>query len=739
MVKIREAHSIGDALPNGVDEWLARIPGLEDPQNYPRLPEAIGRVLQAYPVGVDDVRRQARLAACMDILETLHALRLDEEALLAGLFLTPLADRRLSVNAVAELAGTRVQAITEGVARMDALRFEGGAGGRKGGFASQQRQAENLRRMLVAMIDDPRVALVKLAERVQALHACRSAPDSCAETAREAMDVYAPLAHRLGVGHIKWELEDLAFRYLHPDDYRGIARLLDERRVDREQFIRDAVERLHSALDAAGIRSDISGRPKHLFSIWRKMQRKGIGISEVYDVRALRVIVGSIADCYSTLGIVHGLWRNLPGEFDDYVANPKPNGYRSLHTAVIGDGGKVLEVQIRTQEMHEEAELGICAHWRYKGSEAARVRSSGYEEKIDWLRQVLGWGEDLQAGELISEHLRREVGEDRIYVLTPDGHVVDLPRGATPVDFAYHVHTEVGHRCRGAKVDGRIVSLDYVLHTGERVEILTGRQSAPNRDWLLAGNEFVHTARARSKIRNWFRQQDRERLVDAGRGILDREMRRLALPRPELPRLLRELGFDDEDDLLAALGSGDFGIGQLISAMNPPELEQPQPPIIPRTTRRSGGGGSVSVAGVDNLLTHYAGCCKPLPGEPIAGYVTDGRGVSVHRRDCPKLLALGERAPARIVSVAWQRSPERLHAVDIKVVAHDRSGLLRDIVTLLGNERINILDLNTSVERVKQIATSRLTVEVPSLENLRRVMEKLGRISGVLTVGRNIE
>jgi len=581
------------------------------------------------------------------------------------------------------------------------------------------------------------VALVKLAERVQALRAlpARETGPVAVAIAREAMDIYGPLAHRLGVGQIKWELEDLAFRHLHPAEYRGLATLLDERRADRERIIAEASARLAAALAEAGIAARISGRAKHLYSIWRKMQRKGVGLAEVYDVRALRVMVDSSADCYAALGVVHGLWRNLPGEFDDYVANPKPNGYRSLHTAVMGEGGRVLEVQIRTEDMHREAEFGICAHWQYKGTDARAMPGSGYEEKIGWLRQVLGWGEELDAGELLSEHLRREVGEERVYVFTPDGHVVDLPRGATPVDFAYHVHSGLGHRCRGAKVDGLIVSLDHVLSTGERVEIIRGKTEAPNREWLRPGNEFVHTARARSKIRHWFREQDRERQVADGRALFERELKRLSLGAPQHAVLARQLGFADPEELFAALGRGDLGTGQLISALAPPGQALAPAPARGGIVRES-PRGAVAVAGVDNLLTQFAGCCKPLPGEPIRGFVTGGRGVSVHRADCPKLAALAARTPARILDVEWAVAQPRLHAVGVRVRAQDRPGLLKDLVTLLGNEKINVLDLGSAVDRRRRIATVRITLEIASLEALGRLLEKLARIGGVLAAER---
>ena len=740
MVKIRDAHSLAGPLPEDGASLLARVPAAQGVSGSARVAAALDAVLAAYAAQEDAAARRERVAAALDIVETLAGLGLDADALCAGVLCVPVAEGRIGPEAVSAAFGTGVATLIAGVQRMDALGFDPQDHTRRHSFANRQRQGENLRRMLVSMIDDPRVALVKLAERVQALRALGAGNDSpgAVQTARAAMDIYAPLAHRLGVGQIKWELEDLAFRHLQPGDYRRIAKLLDERRADREQFIASAIARLRGALQAAGVQAELSGRPKHLYSIWRKMQRKGIGITEVYDVRALRVLVGSVADCYSTLGIVHGLWRNLPGEFDDYIANPKPNGYRSLHTAVIGEGGKVLEVQIRTGDMHQEAELGICAHWVYKGGERGGA-GSGYEDKIAWLRQVLGWGGELDAGELISEHLRREVGADRVYVLTPDGHVVDLPAGATPVDFAYQVHSELGHRCRGARVDGRIVSLDYALSTGERVEIIRGKTAAPNRDWLRAGNEFVHTARARSKIRHWFREQDREALVAAGRALLERELRRVALPAPQLPALARGLGFAAAEDLLASLGSGETGIGQVLAFLAPEEQGLPSPPELPRGPARKRPRAAVAVDGIDNLMTSFAGCCRPLPGEAIAGYITGGRGVSVHRRDCAKLRRLAEANPARIIEVRWQDAQPRSHAVDLRVVAHDRPGLLKDLVTLLGNERVNVLDLGSTVDRARQTATVRLTVEIGSLEALGRLLEKLGRVRGVISVQRHAE
>ncbi|HMV71841.1 MAG TPA: bifunctional (p)ppGpp synthetase/guanosine-3',5'-bis(diphosphate) 3'-pyrophosphohydrolase [Pseudomonadales bacterium] len=741
MVAIRHAHDLPDSLPADGAALLARVPQAETVSGSERIAAAFDCLLRA-SVGEAAGNQRRRIAAALDIVETLVLLGLDADALVAGVLSQLPATHDIDDAALRRAFGDAVPTLLDGVQRMDVLGAGPGMPG-VSSFANRRRQGEMLRRMLVSMIDDPRVALIRLAERVQALRILDAADRSehALQTARAAMEIWAPLAHRLGVGQIKWELEDLAFRQLQPDDYRRIANLLAERRVDRDRFIVAASERLDAALAAAGLHADLSGRSKHLYSIWRKMQRKGIGISEVYDARALRVLVDTVAECYSTLGVVHGLWRNLPGEFDDYIANPKPNGYRSLHTAVIGDGGKVLEVQIRTRGMHAEAELGICAHWTYKGGEQG-MQASGYDDKIAWLRQVIEWGGELDATETIAEHLRCEVVADRVYVLTPDGHVVDLPAGATPVDFAYQVHSELGHRCRGARVDGRIVGLDHMLSTGERVEILRGKQAAPNRDWLRPGNVFVHTARARSRIRHWFRQQDREQLIAAGRSLLERELRRVALPAPALPALARSMGFADSHDLFAALGSGETGVGEIIARLAPED--SPVVPLAkPGAARGARAGGharsEIEVAGVDNVMTTLARCCAPLPGDAIAGYVTTGRGVSVHRADCAKLQRLTQHSPGRAIEVRWRASAVRLHEVQVRVIAHDRPALLQELVTLLGNERVNVLDLGVTVDRRRRLATVRLTIEIASLEVLRHVLGKIARVRGVLAARRHVE
>jgi GTP pyrophosphokinase len=464
----------------------------------------------------------------LEIAEILADLKLDQDSLIAAVLYRGVREGHIALPLVSQRFGAVVAKLIDGVLRMAAI--SASLSPRQSMVLGTQGQVENLRKMLVAMVDDVRVALIKLAERTCAIRAVKTADDEKRNrVAREVFDIYAPLAHRLGIGHIKWELEDLSFRYLEPDQYKQIATLLHERRLDRERFISDVMGQLRSELQATGVEADISGRAKHIYSIWRKMQRKGLAFSQIYDVRAVRVLVPEMRDCYTALGIVHTLWRHIPKEFDDYIANPKENGYRSLHTAVIGPEGKVLEVQIRTHAMHEEAELGVCAHWRYKGTDV-KAGSNQYEEKISWLRQVLEWHEELGDIGGLAEQLRVDIEPDRVYIFTPDGHAIDLPKGATPLDFAYRVHTEIGHNCRGAKINGRIVPLNYSLQTGEQVEIITSKHGTPSRDWLNPNLGYITTSRARAKIVHWFKLQARDQNVAAGKTLLERELGRLGLP-----------------------------------------------------------------------------------------------------------------------------------------------------------------------------------------------------------------
>lgn len=677
----------------------------------------------------------------LEIAEILADLKLDQDSLVAAVIYRAVREGNITLKTAQEKFGPVVAKLVEGVLRMAAI--SASLNPRDSLVLGSQAQVENLRKMLVAMVDDVRVALIKLAERTCAIRAVKNADDEKRHrVAREVFDIYAPLAHRLGIGHIKWELEDLSFRYLEPEQYKQIAKLLHERRLDRQQYIADVMQQLRDELTTAGIKADISGRAKHIYSIWRKMQRKGLQFSQIYDVRAVRVLVPEMRDCYTALGIVHSLWRHIPKEFDDYIANPKENGYRSLHTAVIGPDGKVLEVQIRTSAMHEEAELGVCAHWKYKGTDV-KGNSDHYEEKISWLRQVLEWHEELGDIGGLAEQLRVDIEPDRVYVFTPDGHAIDLPKGATPLDFAYRVHTEIGHNCRGAKINGRIVPLSYSLQTGEQVEIITGKNGSPSRDWLNSNLGYITTSRARAKIVHWFKLQDRDQNVAAGKAMLERELARLALPQVDVEKLADKCNMKTAEDMHAALGAGDLRLAHAVNMAQQlvePERGNEQLELIPRRASsgyKPGKRGDIQIQGVGNLLTQMAGCCQPLPGDPIVGYITLGRGVSIHRQDCASVLQLAGREPERIIQVSWGPVPVQTYPVDIVIKAYDRSGLLRDVSQLLLNERLNVLAVNTRSNKEDNTASMSITVEIPGLDALARLLGRIAQLPNIIEARRS--
>ncbi|WP_248800791.1 GTP diphosphokinase [Pseudomonas sp. MWU13-2105] len=676
----------------------------------------------------------------LEIAEILADLKLDQDSLVAAVLYRCVREGQIPLTAVSQKFGPVVAKLIDGVLRMAAI--SASLSPRQSQVLGSQTQVENLRKMLVAMVDDVRVALIKLAERTCAIRAVKTADDEKRNrVAREVFDIYAPLAHRLGIGHIKWELEDLSFRYLEPEQYKQIAKLLHERRLDRERFISEVMNQLENELLATGVKADISGRAKHIYSIWRKMQRKGLEFSQIYDVRAVRVLVPEMRDCYTALGIVHTLWRHIPKEFDDYIANPKENGYRSLHTAVIGPEGKVLEVQIRTHAMHEEAELGVCAHWKYKGTDV-KSGSNHYEEKISWLRQVLEWHEELGDIGGLAEQLRVDIEPDRVYIFTPDGHAIDLPKGATPLDFAYRVHTEIGHNCRGAKINGRIVPLNYSLQTGEQVEIITSKHGTPSRDWLNPNLGYITTSRARAKIVHWFKLQARDQNVAAGKTLLERELARLGLPQVDFDKLADKANMKTAEDMFAALGAGDLRLAQLVNAAQQlvePERGNEQLELIPRkaTGYKPGKRGDIQIQGVGNLMTQMAGCCQPLPGDAIVGYITQGRGVSIHRQDCAAVLQLAGREPERIIQVSWGPVPVLTYPVDIIIRAYDRSGLLRDVSQVLLNERINVLAVNTRSNKEDNTALMSLTIEIPGLDALGRLLGRISQLPNIIETRRN--
>jgi len=624
MVQVRAQQPVNTDGSINLEAWLDHILDVDPALDRDSLRKAceFAREAEQQAIAAQHIWAEgmSSFRTGLEIAEILADLKLDQESLVAAVLYRAVREGKAKLEAVERHFGAPVAKLIEGVLRMAAI--SASLNPRQSLVLGTQAQVENLRKMLVAMIDDVRVALIKLAERTCAIRAVKNTDDNKRyRVAREVFDIYAPLAHRLGIGHIKWELEDLSFRYLEPEQYKQIAKLLHERRLDREQYINQVMQQLRDELTATGIEADISGRAKHIYSIWRKMQRKGLEFSQIYDVRAVRVLVPEVRDCYTALGIVHTLWRHIPKEFDDYIANPKENGYRSLHTAVIGPEGKVLEVQIRTQAMHEEAELGVCAHWLYKGTDV-NSGSSHYEEKIAWLRQVLEWHEELGDIGGLAEQLRVDIEPDRVYVFTPDGHAIDLPTGATPLDFAYRVHTEIGHNCRGAKVNGRIVPLSYSLQTGEQVEIITSKNGAPSRDWLNPNLGYVTTSRARAKIVHWFKLQARDQNVIAGKSYLERELARLALTAVDPERLAEKCSQRCAEDMYAALGAGDLRLSQVVNAAQQllePERGNEAFDLLSRRgpSGRSGGLLPAGAGRADRRL-HHPGPRRehPPPGLP---------------------------------------------------------------------------------------------------------------------------
>jgi GTP pyrophosphokinase len=603
------------------------------------------------------------------------------------------------------------------------------------------RQTETLRKMLLAVVSDPRLVLARLAEELVALRHARELSQAERERrALEARAIYAPLANRLGVWQLKWELEDLAFRYLEPPEYRRVAAALNERRADRERYIDTLCQELRAQLRTGGIEAEVYGRPKHIYSIYRKMQRKQLAFEQLFDVRAVRVIVATVPECYAALGVVHGRWPYIPGEFDDYIATPKGNGYRSIHTAVIGPASLSLEVQIRTRDMHEHAELGVAAHWTYKEGGA---RDAHYQRKIEWVRRLLEPQDSAAGGgdadrDLI-EGMRSELFEDRVYVLTPKGEVIDLPRGATPLDFAYNVHTSLGHRCRGAKVNGRIVPLTYVLANGEIVEIITGKQDAPSRDWLAPEQGFLASARNRSKVRAWFRRQDVGDNRRAGRGIAERELARIGIRPEQLSALAQELKARDADHLHQLLGEGEITVTQLVHAATR-RFEPPLPPRLrrPRPAAARKRAAPVEIEGVGDLPTTFARCCAPLRPQPITGYVTLGRGVTVHRGDCPSLVRMAGLKPDRVLKVEWTGADAGTLDVELSVSAYDRRGLLRDLTDVVAVERLSIDAVTSRTDHDTGIAHFALTVAVNDLEQLARLLRRIAAVPNVFEARRRL-
>lgn len=660
-------------------------------------------------------------------LEVLQELKVDNETLLAAAWF-PLVERQPELTADAvRLHGAALEPLLLGQLEAEKI---WPLHDQKAANTS----AEGLRRLLLVLIRDLRVVFVLLARQLVRLRGIAKGDESVRRRlAQITADIHGPLANRLGIWQVKWELEDLVFRYLQPDTYKRIASLLDERREDRERYIRLMLDELRGALARAGIKADVAGRPKHIYSIYKKMQRKGLEFSELYDVRAVRVLVADVPTCYAALGAVHAQWTPIPKEFDDYIAKPKGNDYRSLHTAVIGPEGKSLEVQIRTHHMHEHAELGVAAHWRYKEGGGA---GADFERKIQWMRQLLDGRDEAHDDDALLAGFSTELLEDRVYLLTPKGAVVDLPKGSTVLDFAYTVHTEVGHRCRGAKVNGRIVPLSFTPRTGDRVEILTAKEGQPKRDWLLPQSGYLVSSRARHKVRTWFHKLDREQNLRAGKEILERELKRLALTPGRMEALLPRLNLPSVEELYLAVGLGDVSPSQVARVVH--ELDAPKPDEAQILTQRLGAQigprrdkDAIVIGGVGNLLVTMAGCCNPVPGDAIVGFITKGRGVSVHRADCKSLLNLSGRQPERVIDVQWGGKRDDRYPVRIRVSAYNRTGLIRDVGAVLAEAQINIGAMDSKDDPDTGLASLHLTLKVADFGQLANVLGKLRGLSNV--------
>ncbi|HEX9075473.1 MAG TPA: bifunctional (p)ppGpp synthetase/guanosine-3',5'-bis(diphosphate) 3'-pyrophosphohydrolase [Anaerolineae bacterium] len=712
--------------PNGIQDLLTEV------QSYnPKSDTA--RIQRAYELAKAAHGKQMRstgdpyITHCIAVAHTLADLRLDDDVIVAALLHDVPEDTSVSLDTIRSQFGDEVAKLVDGVTKLSQLRF-----------GMEQAEAESLRKMFMAMAEEIRVVLIKLADRLHNMRTLYALPpEKQRKIARETMEIFAPLANRLGIYNIRRELEDLSLEYLDPVKYHEIETLLAEDKDDSQAFIAQAITILREHLAEEGITPiEISGRPKHIYSIYNKMRRKSRDFSQIYDLRAIRVIVETVRDCYVVLGIVHSQWTPIPSEFDDYIAKPKENLYQSLHTAVIGPAGKPLEVQIRTLEMHQLAEFGIAAHWRYK--EADEKHDAAFEHKINWLRQMMDWRKDIVDAGVFVDSIKTDEFQDQVYVFTPKGDIIELATGATPIDFAYHVHTEVGHRCRGAKVNGRIVPLDYRLRTGDRVEILTAKKGNPSRDWLNPGLGLVHTARAREKIRQWFKHQARTEAISEGRDLLDKELHRLGLDQRNLDEIAKFFSYKNADDLLEAIGHEDISLSTISVKLLEAERAKTEPPVpapLPTPVLPKAPETSITIEGIGDVLQRLARCCNPLPGDDVVGFITRGRGVTIHRRDCRNIVEMdGERE--RLIAIDWKRAPEAAYPVLVRVEAFDRSGLVHDISGIVAAEKVNMTSTSAVVSHKDRIAIITATLEISGADQLTRILNKIDRLPNVIEARR---
>ena len=687
----------------------------------------LARDLDLAPAAAAALRDRA-----LDVAEIVRSLDADDDVVIAAMLAPLLEAKLLDREAAEQRFGADAAHLARALNQLGQFGLPPDWTPEKGLEAGQ---AEALRKMLLAVVGDVRLVVVRLAEQLQKMRAARSMPAAAQrKIAIESREVYAPLANRLGVWQVKWELEDLVFRYLQPTEYKHIASALKMRRSDRERYIEELKALLLVKLNDAAIEARIEGRPKHIYSIFRKMQAKQLAFEQLMDIRAARILVNSVADCYAALGVVHSLWQFIPGEFDDYIATPKDNLYRSIHTAVIGPGGEPVEIQIRTHEMHANSERGVAAHWRYKEGGRGDL---AYERKINQLRSLLAPVEGSETGRDFLDRVRVDLFQDRVYVLSPKGEVVDVPIGGTPLDFAYQVHTDLGHRTRGAKVNGRIVGLDYQLKNSDTVEIISAKSAQPSRDWLSAQSGFLASPRHRNKVRAWFRKQNETQNKSAGRAIWDRELQRLGINSPPLPELLHELKLASSEALHEALGLGEVSPAQVAGAIQRLlQAREPAAEAAARSRTPAPREPEIAVQGIGDLLSSYARCCKPVPPEPIVGYITVGRGVSIHSRSCANLARLSAKAPARILAVAWGEIGTGEFPVDIEVQAFDRRGLVRYVSAALADEKIGIQAMTTRTDRRDSVAHMQIVISIDGLPQLSRILSRIAQLPNVISARR---
>lgn len=674
----------------------------------------------------------------IEMAEIIAQLELGEVAIASALLYPPIVEDELKEDDIQEAVGTDIAHLIQNTLRLQdiqAIRYH-----------DQAQQIANIRKMLLAMIRDVRVVVIKLAERLSIMrHSATLADHQQYQLAQETLDLYAPLASRLGISEIKWQLEDHAFGIINANEYKRIAKHLQHNRRQRETRVNDIIDKIKQALDKANIKGDVQGRAKHLYSIYNKMLRKNIDLDAIFDAIAVRVLVPKVDDCYTILGLAHELWAPIPEEFDDYIANPKPNGYQSIHTAVKDADDYYFEIQIRTYAMHQESEMGMAAHWAYK--EGGSAKGSDFEYKIKWLRQLLEWQKDIARDQELPQRLEKNILQDRVYVFTPEGDIKDLPQGATPLDFAYTIHTDVGHRCRGAKIDNKMVALTTPLQTGNTVKIITGKESKPSRDWLLPQHGYLQTSQAYTKVLSWFKRQEKDKQLQMGRQLLDKELKKLQLETPSLDTIAHKLKYKSSEAMLVALGQGNLSIQQVLQTVRPEPSEQAQQDSITAEAKlpykahskrsQSSSSKDIQIEGAGDLLTYIAKCCNPVPPEPILGYITQGYGVAIHRDDCHNIQQLDEQHQNRIIEVNWLEQTRSMYPVSIRVQAFDRAGLVSDISQILAHNKLSISQFSTETDKQHERASIIITIDIESLQQLSSIMEAIKQIPNIIKVERH--